>query len=95
MKANSAASGPASRSRRADRREIGERGVIARQQQVIAVVDHHAELRIVIGAAAPARLSRRLVHDDALAPLAQPNRGGEAGESGADDVDGARHQTNA
>ena len=69
--------------------------MIAREQQVIAVVDHHAELRIVIGAAAPARLPRRLMHDDALAPFAQANRGGKAGESGAYDVDGTRHQTNA
>ena len=45
--------------------------MIAREQQVIAVVDHHVELRIVIGAAAPARLPRRLVHDHALAALAR------------------------
>ena len=69
--------------------------MIAREQQVIAVVDHHVELRIVIGAAAPARLPGRLVHDDALAALGEANRGGKAGEPGADDMDRARHQMNA
>ncbi len=69
--------------------------MVAREQQVIAVVDHHAELRIVIGAAAPAGLPGRLVHDHALGLRREANRGGEAGQSGADDVDGARHQTNA
>ena len=95
VNANSAASGPVSRSAAPIVAEIRHRGVIAREQQVIAVVDHHAELRIVIGAAAPARLPGRLMHDDALAPLGEANRGGEAGKSGTDDVDGARHQTNA
>ena len=80
---------------RSYRGEIRHRGVVAREQQVIAVVDHHAELRIVIRAATSARLARRLVHDDTLAPFAQANRGGEAGKPGTDDVDGARHQTNA
>ena len=50
---------------------------------------------IVIGAAAPAGLPGRLVHDDALAALGEAHRGGEAGKPGADDVDRARHQTNA
>jgi hypothetical protein len=35
------------------------------------------------------------VHDDALAAFSEANRGGEAGQSGADDVDRARHQMNA
>jgi hypothetical protein len=49
----------------------------------------------MVRAAAPAGLSRRLVHDHAFAALGEANRGGEAGESGADDVGGARHQMNA
>ena len=92
MKANSAASGPTSRSARADACAEVERRVIAREQQVIAVVDHHVELRIVIRAAAPARLARRLVHDHALAGGREPDRGGKAGEPGTDDMDRARHQ---
>ena len=49
----------------------------------------------MIGAAAPARLARRLVHDDALAAFDEANRGGKTGESGAYDVNGARHQMKA
>jgi hypothetical protein len=62
---------------------------------MIAVVDDHVELLIVIGAAASARLPRRLVHDDILAALREPDSGGKAGQSGTDDVDRARHQMNA
>jgi hypothetical protein len=35
------------------------------------------------------------VHDDALGLRGEANRGGEAGETGADDVGRARHQMNA
>ena len=76
-------------------RKIAQRRMIARQQQVIAVVDHHVERRIVIGAAAPAGLAGRLVDDDRLPGFAQPNGRGETGETGADDVECARHQTTA
>ena len=61
---------------------------IARQQQVIAIVDHHAERRIEIGAAAPARLPRRLIDDDVPLAAGELHGGGEAGEAGADDMDG-------
>jgi len=60
-----------------------------------AVVDLHVERRIVIGAAAPARLPGRLVHDHALAAFAQPNGGRKTGETRADHMRGARHQTTA
>ena len=46
----------------------------------------------MVGAAAAAGLLRRLVHDDALAALAQADRSGKAGKPGADDMDRARHQ---
>ena len=81
MKANSAASGPTSRSAAPIVPQIAERRVIAREQQVIAVVDHDVELRIVVGAAAPARLPCRLVHDDALAAFREADRGGKAGRA--------------
>ena len=64
---------------------------IARQQQMIAVVDGHAERGIVIGAAAAARERGGLVHHDLPAAFSQRHRGGEPGEAGTDDVDGRRH----
>ena len=48
----------------ADAAQIVERGVVAGEQQVIAVVDGHADRGVVVGAAAPAGESGRLVHDD-------------------------------
>ena len=48
----------------ADAAQIVERGVIARQQKMIAVVDRHADRGVVIGAAAAAGECGRLVHDD-------------------------------
>ena len=52
---------------RADTAQIIERGVIAGQQKMIAIVDGHADRRVVIGAAAPADERGRLVHDHGLA----------------------------
>ena len=60
---------------------------IARQHQVIAVVDSHAERGIVVAAATPAGLVGGLVQHDLRAGFAQPHGGGESGEPGADDVD--------
>jgi hypothetical protein len=62
---------------------------------MIAIVDHHVELLVVIRAATSTRLPRRLVHDDVLAALREPDSGGKAGQSGAYDVNRARHQMNA
>ena len=95
MKANSALSGPISRSAAPIDRQIAERRVIAREQQMIAIVDGDAELRVLVGAAAPARLPGLLVHDHALAAFGEANRGGKAGKPGTDDMDRARHQMNA
>ena len=69
--------------------------MIARQHQMVAVVDGHAEDGVVIGAAASAGERRRFVHDDGFAAQRELDRGGKAGETGADDVDGPRHQMNA
>ena len=59
----------------ADRAHVFERGVIARQQQMVAVVDHHVERGIVKGAAAAARLIGRFMHDDAVAAFGGDARG--------------------
>jgi len=69
--------------------------MIGRQQQVIAVVDHHVERRVVIGPAAPPGLARRLVHDDGRSAIRQTDRGCEPGEPGPNDVDLVRHQMKA
>ena len=54
---------------------------------MIAVVDDLSEHRIEIGAAAPARLRRAFVQHDARAFLRQRGRGGEPGQSRADDME--------
>ena len=66
---------------------------IARQHQVIAVVDRHADGAVEIGPAAAARIGGGFVHDDACAQRRrQLHRRCEAGEARADNVDCARHQ---
>jgi hypothetical protein len=60
---------------------------------MVAIVDGHADGRIVIGAAPPARESGRLVHDDTIVGPGEPNACGQAGKAGADDVNGAGHQS--
>ena len=72
---------------RADVAQIVERGVIARQQKMIAVVDGHAERGVVIGTAAAAGERGCFVHNHALAARRQLKRGGQSGKAGADDVD--------
>jgi hypothetical protein len=80
----------------ADRGEIAHRRAIARQQQVIAVVDLGAEQIVEVRAAAAARLARCLVHDHARARLDEPDRRGEPRDARADDVHrcagGERHR---
>ena len=68
---------------------------IARQQKMVAVVDHEIGGGVIVGARASARLLHRLMHDDTLAALAQADRGGKTGQPGSDDMNGARHQMNA
>ena len=79
----------------ADRSRIGQRVAVARQQQMIAVVDGEVGRGVEIGAAAAAGLLRRLVDMHLVIRVGQPDGGGEAGNSGADDVDGFLHQMNA
>jgi hypothetical protein len=78
--------------RGADVAQISERGVVAGEQKMIAVVDGHADGGIVIGAAAAAGKTRRLVHNDAAAALRQLQRRRQAGQAGADDVHGSSHR---
>jgi hypothetical protein len=62
---------------------------------VRAVVDPHGGRGVVIGTAAAAGLIGRLMDDGRNAAGGQAHRGGQARKSGADDVDGARHQMKA
>ena len=68
---------------------------VARQYEVIAVVDHKIGRSVVERAAAAAGLRGSLVQVDAFARSGQPDRRCKAGDSGADDVDGSLHQMKA
>ncbi len=71
---------------------ISQSGMVARQQQVVTIVDRYIEAGVEVGAAAPARLRRGLVQRDLMgARELHPRR--QAGEPGADDVN-PRHQNN-
>ena len=79
--------------RGADAVEIGERLAIAREEQMVAVVDGHAEGGIDVGAAAPAGMLGRFMEHEIGARRVEPYRGGKPGEAGADDMNAAaRHQ---
>ncbi len=88
------ARGPISRSAAPMLAQIIERGAIAGQHQMIAVVDRHAERGVVIGAAAPAGLRRPRARRRCRARPAS-DRGGKPGQAGADNVDGAAHRKQA
>ena len=75
----------------ADAVQIIQRRAIARKQEMVAVVDRHADRSIVIGAAAAAGECGRLVHGDGSAARRQPHGGGQAGKAGADNVDRSAH----
>src|SRR5438270_325911 len=77
------------RALRADRPEKSADGMIARQHEVIAIVDHEPDSGIEVRAAAPAGLARLLVHDDVMAPLGEAHRRRQAGNTGADHVNRA------
>ena len=79
----------------ADRSCIGQRVAVARQQQVVAVVDGQVGRRIEIGTATATRLLRRLVDMDAPIRVRQPHGCREPGNSGADDMNGVLHQMKA
>ena len=66
--------------------QIGEGGMVRRQQQVVAVVDGQLQARLIEGTAAPAGPSRRFVKADAVAGRTQAQSSGKAGKAGADDV---------
>ena len=70
-----------------DGAQVAERGVIARQDQVITVVERHAEDRVVVRAASAARLGRRFDHRDLGAFAGQGDGGRKTGQARADDVD--------
>jgi predicted transcriptional regulator len=69
--------------------------MVAREQQMIAVVDGEIGRRIEIGAATAARLLRRLVDLNLVTCIRKPHGGGKAGDSGANDVNGFLHQMKA
>ena len=66
--------------------------MVARQQQMRAVVDMHAGRGIVIGAASAAGLTRGFVHGDRDSRLRQTHGSGKAGKSGADNMNVLCHQ---
>jgi hypothetical protein len=67
--------GPGQAIRSADDAQIVIDGVIARHHQMVAVIDHRAELRVKIGAAAAAALGGGLRHLHLYAGLGQSDRG--------------------
>src|SRR5690606_16584740 len=75
---------------RLDDVEIAQGRAVAREQQMVAVVDGTVEARIVEGAGAAASLRGLLVDDHLGAALGERDGGGKAGEPGSDDVD-TRH----
>ena len=79
----------------ADRACVGHRVTIARQQQMIAVVDGEVGRRVEIGPAAAAGLLRGLVDMHLEIRIRQPDGGRKARNSSADDVDGLLHQMKA
>ena len=80
---------------RADGAEIAADRLIAGQDEVVAVVDHHAQCRVMIRPAASSGLAGGLVHEAPPPALGEAHRRSEAGQTGADDVDRSRHQAKA
>ena len=68
---------------------------VAREQQMIAVIDGEIGRRIEIGPAAPARLLRGLVQMHLVICICQANGGREARNSSADNVNCLLHQMKA
>ncbi|MGY4336233.1 hypothetical protein ACVWW3_001139 [Bradyrhizobium sp. LM2.9] len=79
----------------ADRSRIGARMAVARQQQMIAIVDGEIGGAVEIRTAAAAGVVRRLVHGDLEAGIGEPHGSGKAGNSGADDMSCFLHQMRA
>ncbi len=76
----------------ADALDVGERCGVARQQQVVAVVDADPELDIEERATAPAGLRSRFVEGDLMALIGKLDGGGQPGEAGADHMHPARRR---
>lgn len=68
---------------------------VARQQQVIAIVDGEVGRGIEIGPAAAAGLLRSLVHAHLEARVGKPHRGREARNPSADNVNVLLHHRKA
>ena len=72
-------------------RELHDR-VVARQHQVVAVVDGHPDGAVEVRPAAAARIGGGFVHDDLRRRRRQLHRRCKARQACADNVDGSRHQ---
>ena len=77
---------PAQPVARADGGQIRHHCVIARQHQMIAVIDHAGKLRIVVAAATPTRLCGTVCHVDDNPGARQFNSGRQPGHPRADDM---------
>jgi len=73
----------------ADDAQIIVNRAIAGEHEMIAVVDDAAKLGVEIGAAAAARLPRRLEQHHARAFVRQRHGGGKSSKSSSDDIDRA------
>jgi hypothetical protein len=70
-----------------DRRKESPRIAIPRQKQMIAIVDHQPERRVVIGPATPAGLAGGLVQHNVARAAREAHRRCEPGKTSADDMD--------
>ena len=68
--------------KRPDPIEIIECGVIAGEQEMIAVVDDEAQSLVGVRSAAPSGGLRRLMQDHLKSGLGEANRGAQAGDAG-------------
>src|SRR5262245_9964343 len=69
--------------------------MVAGENEMIPVVDHHSERCVVICAASPPGLIGCFMEADARPLRRQLHRGREACKTGANDVDETRHHTMA
>lgn len=80
---------------RANLARIGQHVMIARQQQMIAVVDGQIGCAVEIRAAAAADLLRRLVHMHDVTSICQTHASRQPGDTGTEDMNRSRHQITA
>jgi hypothetical protein len=79
----------------ADCGDIGEGRVVRREDEVIAVVDRHAKGAVVIRATTSPRLGCSFMDRNFYRPGRETHGSGKAGKTGADNMDGTRHQMKA